>query len=59
MICVTPGPTRWPCVPLGRFAEVEEFAAAVVFLAGDDASVTTVRGFLVDCGVAGADVTSL
>lgn len=44
-------------VPLGRFAEPEELAAAVAFLASDDSSFITASTFLVDGGIAGAYVT--
>lgn len=46
-------------VPLGRFAEPEELAAAVAFLASDDSSFITASQFLVDGGIAGAYVTPL
>jgi NAD(P)-dependent dehydrogenase (short-subunit alcohol dehydrogenase family) len=46
-------------VPLGRFAEAEEIAAAVAFLASDDSSFITASQFLVDGGITGAYVTPL
>ncbi len=46
-------------VPLGRFAEPDELAAAVAFLASDDSSFITASQFLVDGGIAGAYVTPL
>ena len=46
-------------VPLGRFAEPDELAAAVAFLASDDSSFITANQFLVDGGIAGAYVTPL
>ncbi|MFJ2061340.1 3-oxoacyl-ACP reductase [Streptomyces sp. NPDC087908] len=44
-------------VPVGRFAEPEEMAAAVAFLASDDSSFVNAADFLVDGGIAGAYVT--
>ena len=44
-------------IPMGRFAEPEEIAAAVAFLASDDSSFVTASTFLVDGGIAGAYVT--
>jgi NAD(P)-dependent dehydrogenase (short-subunit alcohol dehydrogenase family) len=44
-------------LPMGRFAEVEEIARAVLFLASDDSSYVTASTFLVDGGLAGAYLT--
>jgi NAD(P)-dependent dehydrogenase (short-subunit alcohol dehydrogenase family) len=44
-------------VPMGRFGEATEIAAAVAFLASDDASFITATTFLVDGGISGAYVT--
>lgn len=46
-------------VPMGRFAEPEELAAAVAFLASDDSSFMTASSFLVDGGISSAYVTPL
>ena len=44
-------------IPMGRFAEPTEIAAAVAFLASDDSSFLTASEFLVDGGISGAYVT--
>jgi NAD(P)-dependent dehydrogenase (short-subunit alcohol dehydrogenase family) len=44
-------------IPMGRFAEATEIAAAVAFLASDDSSFITASEFLVDGGISGAYVT--
>ncbi|WKU04694.1 3-oxoacyl-ACP reductase [Micromonospora sp. HUAS LYJ1] len=46
-------------VPMGRFGAPEEIAAAVAFLASDDASFMTSAQFVVDGGITGAYVTPL
>jgi len=46
-------------VPMGRFGEPDEIAAAVAFLASDDSSFITASQFLVDGGITGAYVTPL
>jgi NAD(P)-dependent dehydrogenase (short-subunit alcohol dehydrogenase family) len=46
-------------IPVGRFAEPEEIAAAVLFLASDESSFITASQFMVDGGITGAYVTPL
>lgn len=46
-------------IPVGRFGQPEEIAAAVAFLASDDSSFITASNFLVDGGISGAYVTPL
>lgn len=46
-------------VPMGRFAEPSELAAAVAFLASDDASFITASTFIVDGGITSAYVTPI
>lgn len=46
-------------IPMGRFGEATEIAAAVAFLASDDSSFITAANFLVDGGITGAYVTPL
>jgi len=44
-------------IPVGRFAEPDEIASAVLFLASDESSFITASQFMVDGGIAGAYVT--
>ncbi|MET7697526.1 MULTISPECIES: 3-oxoacyl-ACP reductase [unclassified Streptomyces] len=46
-------------IPVGRFAEADEIAAAVAFLASDDSSFVNATDFLVDGGISGAYVTPM
>ncbi len=46
-------------VPMGRFGQPDEIAAAVAFLASDDSSFITASQFVVDGGITGAYVTPL
>jgi NAD(P)-dependent dehydrogenase (short-subunit alcohol dehydrogenase family) len=46
-------------VPMGRFGDASEIAAAVAFLASDDASFMTAGTLLVDGGISGAYTTPL
>ena len=44
-------------IPMGRFAEADEIANAVLFLASDESSFITASTFLVDGGISAAYVT--
>jgi NAD(P)-dependent dehydrogenase (short-subunit alcohol dehydrogenase family) len=44
-------------IPMGRFAEAREIAAAALFLASDDSSYVNATTFLVDGGLSGAYTT--
>jgi NAD(P)-dependent dehydrogenase (short-subunit alcohol dehydrogenase family) len=46
-------------IPVGRFAEPDELANAVLFLASDESSFITASQFMVDGGISGAYVTPL
>jgi NAD(P)-dependent dehydrogenase (short-subunit alcohol dehydrogenase family) len=46
-------------VPMGRFADAREIAAAIAFLASEDSSFVTASAFLVDGGITAAYVTPL
>ena len=46
-------------IPMGRFADADEIANAVLFLASDESSFITASTFLVDGGISGAYVTPL
>lgn len=46
-------------IPVGRFANPDEIASAVAFLASDDASFITASTFMVDGGISAAYVTPL
>jgi NAD(P)-dependent dehydrogenase (short-subunit alcohol dehydrogenase family) len=46
-------------IPMGRFGEPEEIAAAATFLASDDSSFVTGSTFLVDGGLSAAYVTPI
>jgi NAD(P)-dependent dehydrogenase (short-subunit alcohol dehydrogenase family) len=44
-------------IPMGRFGEPEEIAAAALFLASDESSFVTATTFLADGGLSGAYLT--
>jgi NAD(P)-dependent dehydrogenase (short-subunit alcohol dehydrogenase family) len=44
-------------LPMGRFAEAGEIAAAALFLAGDESSYVNATAFMVDGGLSAAYVT--
>ena len=46
-------------IPMGRFAEPQEIASAVLFLASDESSFITASQFVVDGGISGAYLTPL
>jgi NAD(P)-dependent dehydrogenase (short-subunit alcohol dehydrogenase family) len=46
-------------VPMGRFAQADEVANAVLFLASDESSYVNATEFLVDGGISGAYTTPL
>ena len=46
-------------VPMGRFAQAEEIANAVLFLASDESSFITATAFIVDGGITGAYTTPI
>jgi NAD(P)-dependent dehydrogenase (short-subunit alcohol dehydrogenase family) len=46
-------------VPMGRFAQPRELAAAALFLASDESSYVTATAFMVDGGISAAYVTPL
>ncbi|MGA8977904.1 MAG: 3-oxoacyl-ACP reductase [Pedococcus sp.] len=46
-------------IPVGRFAEPDEIASAVLFLASDESSFITASQFMVDGGISSAYVTPL
>jgi NAD(P)-dependent dehydrogenase (short-subunit alcohol dehydrogenase family) len=46
-------------VPMGRFAQAEEIANAVLFLASDESSFVNATAFIVDGGITGAYTTPI
>jgi NAD(P)-dependent dehydrogenase (short-subunit alcohol dehydrogenase family) len=50
---------RFERIPMGRFAEPQEIASAVLFLASDESSFITASQFMVDGGLSAASVAPI